>query len=95
MAKRQKRVKKPTKPKRVAIKTTVNIKSLCKENTELNISGAYVTELKHFVEDALVPTIIKMSERYAIEAGRKTLTENDLIRARDFIWHYVDMISKQ
>ena len=87
------KVKKPAK-KPISVKTTINLKKICKESTELNIGGAFVSEMKFFFEENLIPAMVKMGEEYAREAGRKTLVENDLVRSKDFVWYYVNMITK-
>jgi len=63
---------------------TVNIRSIAKESTKLNISADALREMREYTEDFLIPKLIRLSEKFAVLDGKKTIQERDYIRAKDF-----------
>lgn len=64
---------------------TINVKTICKSLTKMNVSKDAMFELKNYIEDCFMPQIILMAEKYAKMEGKNTIQERDYLRARDYI----------
>lgn len=76
-----------TKKKRSRQKTsmTINVRSVAKEHTKLNISPLVLEELRELTEDVFVSRVIRLSDKFALQEGKKTIQERDYIRAKDYV----------
>lgn len=64
---------------------TINVRTLCKNLTKMNVSGDVMYELKNYLEDCIAPKIIILAEKCAKEERKSTIQERDYLRARDWI----------
>lgn len=64
---------------------TINVRSLCKSLTKMNVSADVLSEYKNYIEEVLTPKIVLLAERYAKSEGKNTIQERDYLRARDYI----------
>jgi len=63
----------------------INIRSVVKETTDLNVSGDALREMREFTADFLLPLLIRWAEKSAKNDHKKTIQERDYIVAKDYI----------
>jgi histone H3/H4 len=71
--------------KRVTNSLVVNIRTIAKNSTKLNISADALREMRELTEDFFLPLVIKWAEKSAVEGKKKTIQENDYMVAKDYI----------
>jgi histone H3/H4 len=64
---------------------TINVRTLCKSLTNMNVSGDVMYELKNYLEDVISPKVMGMAEKYAKAERKTTIQERDYLKARDWI----------
>jgi histone H3/H4 len=74
----------PKKRKSATTGLTINIRTVCKSLTDMNVSGDVMYELKNYLEECVAPKIVLMAEKYAKEEHKSTIQERDYLRARDY-----------
>ena len=66
-------------------KSVVNVRTVVRETTNLNISADALKELVELTEDFFIPLVVRLSEQSAKDEGKKTIQERDYIIAKDWI----------
>ena len=67
------------------MKATINLYNLIKRSTTMRVSKSAIVELKAYIEDMVEGMIIPNAEEFARKEGRKTIKEEDIIRAKDLV----------
>lgn len=83
MAKKVKKVKKESNG------MTINVKSLCKEYTDLRVSDDVYREIKEYTSDTFIYKMVKLSEKFAKRDKKGTIQERDYLRAKDYLNYFI------
>jgi len=63
----------------------VNIRTVIKNTTDLNVSADAMREMRELTEDFFLPLLIRWSEKSAKAENKKTIQERDYLIAKDYI----------
>lgn len=71
--------------KKPATKSVVNVRSVVKENTDLNLGADALSELVDFTENSFLPIMIRHLEKVATDNGKKTIQERECTIVEDWV----------
>lgn len=63
----------------------INVKTVVKNATKLNVSGDALSEMRELTEDLFIPLLVRYAEKAALNSGKKTIQENDYLVAKDYV----------
>lgn len=63
----------------------VNIRTVIKNTTDLNVSADAMREMRELTEDFFLPLLIRWAEKSAKAENKKTIQERDYLIAKDYI----------
>jgi len=64
-------------------KETLNIGKLMRDNTTMRVGKDAIAEMISYIEDLISGNLMPNAEESAQRYGRKTIMEEDIIRAKD------------
>ena len=64
-------------------KETLNIGKLMRDNTTMRVGKDAIAEMISYIEDLISGNLMPNAEENARISGRKTIMEEDIIRAKD------------
>lgn len=70
---------------RVTNSMVVNVRTVVRNSTDLNVSAGALREMRELTEDYFLPLLIKWAEKSALEHKKRTIQENDYLVAKDYI----------
>ena len=71
--------------KRATTSMVVNVRTVVRNTTKLNVSADAMREMREFTADFFLPLLIRWAEKSAKNDNKKTIQERDYIVAKDLI----------